>query len=471
MDIVKKSFYLTSLFSDAVPDSRWSANEKKTALTLFYYLDPYKIYLPDLDEDININELLEHIPLEYEIAKADWIELTGIDKENFSREIKAVRLGLSKKTFNTPHATDSHKDSGESIPWFSKITYSAKEAKLKFKINSDALENLVSFVKYTKIDFEYIKPLKSGYSIYTYIFLKIIKDISQKKNKTTETIKIDELKNKLGLSGKYKLIKMFQERVLDVVKNEINEFTDLTFDYDLDKDGSRSYQYIHLHFDYKKPKIIEMPLPKKDNEFFEFDESMYENQEQSDFESILFSWSLRAKQITLVESVYSPLAIENAIKVTEEAFNIGKIINTRAAFFMGVLQNTQQKEDEQNDMSENKKKNQIELNEKIVREKEVKEKEKIFNHIISLINDYDEEFKKVLSALSFGMSSLESIKLSDDFREKINSLSIFDAEMFKGYSPSYKVFDDGYYNQELARLANPDMYTFLSKISKIIKPI
>ena len=467
MNIVKKSFYLTSIFSDAVPDSSWTSIERKTTLALFSYLDPYKIYLPDT-EDEQIEKLLENIPLEFCISKKEWMDITGVTVDNFSREIKSVRQGLIKKSFNTPHPTDPNKDSGDSISWFSKVTYSAKESKLKLKINSDALENLVSFVKYTKINFEFIKPLKSSYSVYTYIFLKIIKDISNNKKKTQEIIEIEELKLKLGLVGKYTKIHMFKERVLDIVKTEINKYTDLDFNYELEKDG-RSYRYINLYFDYKPQSVLEAPkivTSTNDENHTEF--NWDEGVEDSPFENTLFSWGIRVKQIAHLESAYSPKAIEEAINITEEMFKKGNVKTTRASLFIGTLKNTQQKEDEQSVQSDINETNRLEVTENLKRDKIMQEKEKIFNHITSLIYLHEEEFKKVLSALSFGVSSLDSITLTEEFRKTIYNLSMFKAEMFRGYAPHTKVFEEGYYNQELARLANPDMFTFLSKITTVI---
>ena len=70
-DIVSKSFYLTSLFSD-VSTSGYTSNEIKLLMLLFNELSRYKIYIPDFYEidSLNKSKLIQEIskvPLEYQL--------------------------------------------------------------------------------------------------------------------------------------------------------------------------------------------------------------------------------------------------------------------------------------------------------------------------------------------------------------------------------------------------------------------
>ncbi|WP_185214465.1 replication initiation protein [Sphingobacterium mizutaii] len=85
-------------------------------------------------------------------------------------------------------------------------------------------------------------------------------------------IPIIELKQMLGLVDKkgnqqYERISQFQERVLDVAKKQINEHTDISFDYELYKRG-RSYEYIQIFVSMSKdkPKQLEIDFNKSVNE-------------------------------------------------------------------------------------------------------------------------------------------------------------------------------------------------------------
>ena len=76
------------------------------------------------------------------------------------------------------------------------------------------------------------------------------------------TYSIGELKEILGLKdpkGKepeqYKQIGQFKEKVLDIAKRQINEHTDIVFDYELLKVRGRSFDTIKLFCGFAKPKL------------------------------------------------------------------------------------------------------------------------------------------------------------------------------------------------------------------------
>jgi plasmid replication initiation protein len=76
------------------------------------------------------------------------------------------------------------------------------------------------------------------------------------------TYTILELKEMLGLTdpkGKepeqYAMINNFQKYVLDIAKKQINEHTDIVFDYELIKSRGRSYDTIKLFCGFSKPKL------------------------------------------------------------------------------------------------------------------------------------------------------------------------------------------------------------------------
>lgn len=86
--------------------------------------------------------------------------------------------------------------------------------------------------------------------------------------KFPKPIPIIELKQMLGLVDKkgkqqYERISQFQEKVLDVAKRQINEQTDISFDYELYKRG-RSYEYIQIYVGMSKdkPKQLEIDYNK-----------------------------------------------------------------------------------------------------------------------------------------------------------------------------------------------------------------
>jgi len=86
--------------------------------------------------------------------------------------------------------------------------------------------------------------------------------------KFPKPIPIVELKKMLGLvdkkgNEKYTQIGQFKEFVLDIAKKQINEHTDISFDYELFKRG-RSYEYIQIYVSMHKdkPKQLEIDYNK-----------------------------------------------------------------------------------------------------------------------------------------------------------------------------------------------------------------
>lgn len=81
---------------------------------------------------------------------------------------------------------------------------------------------------------------------------------------------IDELKEILGLKdpkGKepeqYEMVSAFKKYVLDVAKKQINENTDITFDYELLKTRGRSYDRVKLFCGFAKPDVKQMEIDFK----------------------------------------------------------------------------------------------------------------------------------------------------------------------------------------------------------------
>jgi plasmid replication initiation protein len=345
--VVEKSFYLTSLFADIKSEHTWTSNEIKTVMLMFSKMNKYKIYIPNFSSKEEIYTKLKKVPQKYIITKSEFLDITNTRNDNFSREVNKVRKKLIYKVIHTPHPFEEDPNSGESITWFTKITYSNIKGELELELSKYALERLVAFVKYSKITFENLVKLKNNYSIYTYLFLKIIKDISFNESINNETLNIDDFKEKLSLKNKYKDINLFRERVLDVIEQEINRYTDLTLNYSLIKEG-RSFTKIKFNFDYKL-EYLEQKSKSKSNKVKQLDviESKYIDNYDSPFEHILIGWNIRAKKVVEIEENYSLEVIQQAIDLTLEKEKAGDINTTKAAIFLGILENKQLVSDEQ----------------------------------------------------------------------------------------------------------------------------
>ncbi|WP_203250280.1 replication initiation protein, partial [Cysteiniphilum marinum] len=116
------------------------------------------------------------------------------------------------------------------------------------------------FTRYATITFQYIAPLKNKHSLSLYLVCKILQ--SQHYSNKVLKLSINELKAKLGLEKKYVKVTQLKEYVLDVVSSEINDKTDLVFDYELHKTGKR-FTDITLKFSQKKDISKQLDQPKR----------------------------------------------------------------------------------------------------------------------------------------------------------------------------------------------------------------
>lgn len=260
--LIEHSFYLSNLFSNIKPEHSWSTNEIKLILLLLSSISDYRIYIPDLSTEKRVEELkskVEKIPSEYLFTREKFSAITGIGTDHVSREIKKTIKSLANKYIFTPHPLDLESDySCVAIPWFSELKYLNTTGEIYFDINKKALERLVAFVKYSKINFKYIANIKNHNSINLYIFFKIILDTSLKRSLSLE---IHELKKQLNLTGKYKDINLFRDKVLKVASDEINKLSDIKISFSLEKEG-RSYKKVVFEFHNKKNQ---QTISKKSN--------------------------------------------------------------------------------------------------------------------------------------------------------------------------------------------------------------
>ena len=423
-EIVKKSFYLTSLFADIKSEHNWTTHETKLTLLLFAELEKYKIYLPDFnnfenDIDAYLNQVRQ-IPQEYTFTKEQFKEVTGTDSSHLSRDIKKAIKGLLSKIIIMPHPlAPNDKESLEGITWFNKINYLNTTGVIKIKLNRDAIERLVAFVKYSHISFENIVNLQNQNSIFTYLTLKILRDASRYKELE---LTIEEFKDRIGCSNKYKLTKDFRIYVLDIIKREINEFTDLDFDFQLKKVG-KAYKYIKMNFDYK-PEYLEQKAKSKSKQIkpLKLIESASADDCDSPFEHILTGWNIRARKVVELEETYSLEVIQQAIDLTLEKEKAGEIKTTKAAIFLGILENKQLASDEQFERS---KKELEQQQEKELRERISSEYNKLSSFILS-----NEDI--IQSALT---SNTKHLPITDkDAIPVFKKLKSTDADKFRAYT-------------------------------------
>lgn len=130
--------------------------------------------------------------------------------------------------------------------WFSSLRYIKGKGELQYRISTDLKPYLVELKKrFVKYNLKNIIPLTSTYAIRIYQFLKEYEKLK------TRIFELEELQEILQVPKSYQIYNRFKEKALIIAQKEINEHTDLNFDYEEIKSGRK---VTHLKFFIKQKK-------------------------------------------------------------------------------------------------------------------------------------------------------------------------------------------------------------------------
>lgn len=169
----------------------------------------------------------------YEFKIKDFCRLCGIepqgDNYNFLRtQIKKI---CDKSLFIT---TESGIET--IVRWIDKPFFDKRNGTVKIKLDEQMKPYLLQLKeKFTEYELIYTLNFKSKYSIRLYEYLKSIH--YEKLKEYSQVLEIERLQTLLD--SNYTTFKNFHTRVLKPAKEEINEFSDLYFDYELKKEGNK----------------------------------------------------------------------------------------------------------------------------------------------------------------------------------------------------------------------------------------
>ncbi|MBK2028427.1 replication initiation protein [Francisella noatunensis] len=379
----------------------------------------------------------------------------GFSKEKFSREIRNIFLSLLDKKIVTSHPDRvSCSDSFAMSNWFNTFLYDKETGITNIEINEYALKILKNFFKYGIVEPSNIVNLKSDYSFNIYILAKLDLDSSKGKNRKY-IITLADFRDSFDLNDKYRSINMLKKKVLDLIISNINEYTDISISYNLIKEG-KAFTKIEFLFDYKYKEDHQKGsnISKKSYEKVDY---IISPVAESEFESILTSWGIRAKKVVEIEESYSIDAINQAVEITKQAIEDKTIKITPAAFFLGTLENKQLQEDVAFEQ----------VQENLQKEQEKNERKALatdYDAIQKFINDNSDEISNYLSIKSGGGSFKLSLNISDE----LANIACIDIKKFKDFRPKFAVLDQGFFDIKEKREVRPNMYIFLTLIKKYL---
>lgn len=193
--------------------------------------------------------------LEYTLDIQDFCRCCGLDSDNGNnyRRLKQEIRKLSNKSewvevFGDP-------DVEVLVRLISKAWFYPRSGKVKIKLDEDIKPYILALRErwedkgelYTSFSLLYTLPMRSLYSIRLYELLKSWSsaELSESQGRYW---RIDDLQKLLG--SHYVRFQDFRRKVIEVSLKEINEFSDISVQYEPVKEG-RSYKYINFYISNK----------------------------------------------------------------------------------------------------------------------------------------------------------------------------------------------------------------------------
>lgn len=204
-------------------------------------------YITKSKELLNVNHTLSLTEQKFLLCIASNIEQSNLGDTSYTFSINDFRQFINSTSRNYYHkfykmcnelqekffiVYDPEQNCNRSFRWFSDANYNYQRSSVTVKL-SPYLEKLLcpSHNDVVKYKIKNIRLLRSAYSIKLYEILKF-----NEKNQVWTT-SFDNLKALLGLSNKYPVWNNFKQRILEHIHKEINEKTDINFEFFIVKKG------------------------------------------------------------------------------------------------------------------------------------------------------------------------------------------------------------------------------------------
>ncbi|MBU3114756.1 replication initiation protein [Clostridium lacusfryxellense] len=208
----------------------------------------YKLNLGELKLILAISSMVNPLDKEFKdyiISIKDFAKLLDVNlstnKNFYSRIKRASGLLLSKRV--TIHESDGDFQT----VWLSGIKYYDNEGKVAVSFHPRLIEYYLQLQQYTKYRLKNITDLNSEYSLKLYEILKQYEKVGER------IYDLEELKKFLGIENQYNRYYNLKKRILLVTQKEINEKTDIFFEFEEIKEG-RSIKAIRFYIKANKTK-------------------------------------------------------------------------------------------------------------------------------------------------------------------------------------------------------------------------
>jgi len=188
-----------------------------------------------------VNPLAENFPLEYKIDVKSFAELFGRNHGDIYGEVKKAVLS---KFWERDFSYLDEKGNTVTSRWLTQIKHQDRLGFIQLKFSEEIQPYLHQLSgNFTKYYLGHIANFKSIYSVRLYE-LAIMELKKSKQDKYDFTLTIQQIRERLDLTEKYKRFFNFKTRVLDTAKKEINKYSDIKFNYAVIKKNRSDHEVV-----------------------------------------------------------------------------------------------------------------------------------------------------------------------------------------------------------------------------------
>ena len=164
------------------------------------------------------------------IRAVDLAKVINANLKNMYAVATKLVSGLLKKSIEIGYIDNQGKRAFQGSNFFNNIRYANNT--FEFEINYAILVYFIEMKKsFTRISLKYLMALNSVYAI------KLYKLLVQYRTAKKRVLTVEELRTFLVLDDKLNQFSDIRKRVIEIAVKQINQFTDLTVDYEEQKSG------------------------------------------------------------------------------------------------------------------------------------------------------------------------------------------------------------------------------------------
>jgi plasmid replication initiation protein len=250
----------------------------------------------------------------YTLQIRDLANLLGISDSNFYGQVEKAIDRLQSKQLVIENNRILQK-----ITWVQSATYIKGEGRVIIKLSEDLAPYLRDLKTYTKYRLYNVLQLRSEYSWTMYELLK------ERQFRKERIFKIDELRYLLNIGDKYKQIKHIRA-LIDNIKEELEEKTDIWFEYDVYKRVGRRIESFIFR--------IHQNLKNRNSALT----AEAANYDAHTVLNLLIKNGIHQKKAKLLAKQYHPAYIEENVRHALR-INVDQDIRNKSGFIISAIEN------------------------------------------------------------------------------------------------------------------------------------